>query len=36
MSDHQWPAELDSEAVCENCGLPYGQWIDPDTLWCTA
>lgn len=24
--DHIWPAELDSEARCERCGLSYSHW----------
>lgn len=24
--EHDWPAELDSDARCERCGLEYGQW----------
>ena len=32
--DHDWPAELDSDARCYSCGLRYDQWTDPETLWC--
>jgi hypothetical protein len=26
--DHIWPAELDTDAYCLNCGLPYDDWTD--------
>lgn len=27
--DHVWPAELDDDALCEECGLRYGEWSEP-------
>lgn len=29
--EHDWPAELDSDARCANCGLEYGQWTKEET-----
>lgn len=26
--EHDWPAELDSDAKCGRCGLEYGQWME--------
>jgi hypothetical protein len=28
MCAHVWPAELEPEAPCEGCGLPYGEWSE--------
>jgi hypothetical protein len=28
MCAHVWPAELEPEAPCEDCGLPYGEWSE--------
>lgn len=24
--EHVWPADLDADAVCEVCQLPYREW----------
>lgn len=26
--DHNWPAELDSDAECDRCGLRYDEWSE--------
>lgn len=28
LCDHDWPPELDSDAHCYNCGLPYNEWSE--------
>jgi hypothetical protein len=27
-NEHNWPPELDSDARCYDCGLPYDQWTE--------
>lgn len=27
---HVWPDELDTDACCEHCGLPYADWSEED------
>jgi hypothetical protein len=31
--DHDWPGELDEDAYCQRCGLPYPDWSEdvPET-----
>jgi hypothetical protein len=26
MHEHNWPDELDQNAECSNCWLPYSEW----------
>lgn len=26
--DHDWPGELDTDAACTRCGLPYADWSE--------
>jgi hypothetical protein len=26
---HSWPDELEAEATCLDCGLPYDEWTEP-------
>lgn len=28
--DHEWPADLSADAVCEKCGLSYSQFSTDD------
>ena len=36
IGEHEWPDELTSDAKCQRCGLEYGAWSDPETLYCTG